>query len=308
MEREIRQCYRHDIETLEKDRDTLKYLVLASRKKRMKMLDELRDKLPDDAIKESYGTQIAGPGERFSTLEPDVEPLAPDQEILLKAYLEHVKTTRLVREHLHDLNDDLEEFGYTVKTQAIAELTNYRGLRDWGEAMLKFTGNYTTALGTLSIAGAGLVYSTIFNATEGPVALLTLTFPLFTVGFLIPGFVYIGLGWAASVPRGMPFASQWFWTYAIPVALFIATLMVVGAIVIVNITIFELRIHQRASFTLIEAAGIISLTFSGSVIAVASMSFLVGRFFSKKMRASVLEHSNEITSKERGALNTYEHV
>jgi len=34
---------------------------------------------------------------------------------------------------LHDLNGDLEEFKYTVKTQAIAELTNYRGLRDWGE-------------------------------------------------------------------------------------------------------------------------------------------------------------------------------
>ncbi len=92
------------------------------------------------------------------------------------------------------------------------------------------------------------------------------------------------------------------------VALFIATLMVVGAIVIVNITIFELRIQERASFTLIETAGIISLTFSGSIIAVAFMSFLVGRFFSQKMRASVHEYSDGITSKEHEALNTYEHV
>lgn len=34
---------------------------------------------------------------------------------------------------LHDINEDLEEFKYTVKTQAVAELTNYRGLHDWGE-------------------------------------------------------------------------------------------------------------------------------------------------------------------------------
>ena len=96
--------------------------------------------------------------------------------------------------------------------------------------MRQSTGNYATGLGTLSIAGAGLVYSTIFryarvfllgfwancvpSTTGGGVALMSLTFPLFTVGFLIPGFVYIGIGWAAGVPKGMTFASQRFWTYA----------------------------------------------------------------------------------------------
>ena len=34
---------------------------------------------------------------------------------------------------LHDFNENLEEFTYTVNTQAVAELTNYRGLSDWGE-------------------------------------------------------------------------------------------------------------------------------------------------------------------------------
>jgi len=60
------------------------------------------------------------------------------------------------------------------------------------------------------VCGADHVPST----TTGDVSLMTLTFPLFTVGFLIPGFVYVGIGWAASVPKGMTFASQKFWTYA----------------------------------------------------------------------------------------------
>src|SRR6266576_1570225 len=34
---------------------------------------------------------------------------------------------------LRDVDEDLEEFKYTVNTQAVAELTNYRGLHDWGE-------------------------------------------------------------------------------------------------------------------------------------------------------------------------------
>jgi hypothetical protein len=34
---------------------------------------------------------------------------------------------------LNEVDKDLEEFKYTVKTQAVAELTNYRGINDWGE-------------------------------------------------------------------------------------------------------------------------------------------------------------------------------
>ena len=83
--------------------------------------------------------------------------------------------------------------------------------------------------------------------------------------------------------------------------------MVVGAIVIVNITIFQLRQREGVSVSLIETAGIISLAFSGSVIALAFMAFFIG-LFSHKMRTSVREYLDRITTKEREALNTYEHV
>ena len=38
--------------------------------------------------------------ERFSTLEPDIDPLTPVQEDLLKSYLDHVMMTRSLREHV----------------------------------------------------------------------------------------------------------------------------------------------------------------------------------------------------------------
>jgi hypothetical protein len=90
-------------------------------------------------------------------------------------------------------------------------------------------------------------------------------------------------------------------------ALFIATLMVFGAIAIVNITIFQLRIHasERSSFTLIETAGIIS-----HVSPVSSSPWRSclssSAASSHKTRTSIREHLDRITSKERGALNTYD--
>ena len=45
--------------------------------------------------------------------------------------------------------------------------------------------------------------------------LMSLTFPLFTVGFLVPGFVYISTCFAANVPREITFGSPKFWTVVI---------------------------------------------------------------------------------------------
>jgi len=292
--------------------------MLASRIKRMEVLDKLRSKLPPHAIKRRYGRAITEVNasdssldkqvQRFSTLEPDVDPLTPDQEALLKNYLDHVETTRLLREHLGEFDKNLDDFKYMVRSQAVAELTNYRGISDWGETMQSYVSAYATGLGTLSIAGAGLVYSTIFSGNQGA-GLMSLTFPLFTVGFLVPGFVYIGTCFAANVPREMTFASQRFWTVAMVFALFVASLMVIGAIVIVNVTIFNLHLNSNSSghISLAEIAGIISLIFSGTVIVVAFAAFILG-LFSRKMRISMKEYYSRVTTKEKDALNTYHHV
>lgn len=92
-------------------------------------------------------------------------------------------------------------------------------------------------------------------------------------------------------------------------ALAVASLMVIGAIVIVNITIFQIHNTPKTNghFTLAEIAGIISLIFSGTVIAAALMAFLLG-LFSRKLRISLKEYYRRVTTKERDALNTYDHV
>lgn len=58
-----------------------------------------------------------------------------------------------------------------------------------------------------------LEFNRVSSGNQGA-GLMSLTFPLFTVGFLVPGFVYIGTCFAANVPREMTFASQRFWTVA----------------------------------------------------------------------------------------------
>lgn len=92
-------------------------------------------------------------------------------------------------------------------------------------------------------------------------------------------------------------------------ALFVASLMVIGAIVIVNVTIFNLHLNSSSSdhITLAEIAGIISLIFSGTVIVVAFAAFILG-LFSRKMRISLKEYYYRVTTKEKDALNTYHHV
>ena len=84
--------------------------------------------------------------------------------------------------------------------------------------------------------------------------------------------------------------------------------MVIGAIVIVNVTIFNLHVDSiSGNFSLAEIAGIISLIFSGTVIVVAFAAFILGGL-SRKMRISMKEYYARIITKEKDALNTYHHV
>ena len=87
-----------------------------------------------------------------------------------------------------------------------------------------------------------------------------------------------------------------------------ASLMVVSAIIIMNITIIQLHISTSGhSFSLTEIAGIISLIFSSTIIVMAVMAFFLG-LYSPKMRAVVKDYYQGITSKECNALNKYNHV
>ncbi|KAK2462808.1 hypothetical protein APHAL10511_005199 [Amanita phalloides] len=320
IDRNVKESYAIDIETLETDRDVLRYLMRSSRAKRVEALNELKRTLPPDFRAARLGREIIlsqmpndSPDrtKRFSTLFSDLQPMTTHQEELTDIYLRHMKTTRRLRKHLREVRDDLDDFKYTVNSQAVAEFTRYyRGIKDWGESMRYYFDTYATGLGTLSLAGAGLVYANIFGATRGNIGLMSFTFPLFTVGFLVPGFVYIGICWASSFPRTVAFASQRFWTAVVIIALLVATHIVVAAIIILNITIFLLDPNDpntRRTSSLAEISGITSLAFSGSIIFVAAIALFLG-LFSRKLGASLSKYRCHIHVRELNALNTYDHV
>ncbi|KAF8637730.1 hypothetical protein AX17_002618 [Amanita inopinata Kibby_2008] len=322
IDEKINNCYLNDIAAIERNRDTLRHLLLASRAKRMETLEKLRKTLPPNLSLTNHGTVLTTtdvvddstcPKKRVSTLNSKVESLAGAQEGLTEIYLNHVKNTRRLRKHLVEVEEDLDMFKFTVRTQAVVELTHYRGIRDWGEMMHSQLNNYSVALATLSIAGAGLVYSTIFGGTRGDIGLMSFTFPLFTVGFLIPGFLSVSMTWASHLPKELTFASQRFWTVVIVFALAVATNMVIAAIIIVNITIFFLdpndRTIHRASrvgqtFTI---SGIVSLAFSGAVVVLAVSALFLG-LLSRRLRVSLRKYHKDMCERQEEALNRYDHV
>jgi len=129
------------------------------------------------------------------------------------------------------MEKNIEDYEHLVNTQATADRTGYRELRDWAKDMLYRYEYLTTVLITISTVGAGLVYATIFrfvnlsdylkpmsdifltqfSATRGNVGFMCITFPLFTVGLIVPVTAQICLRWASNLPRAVPFASQTFW-------------------------------------------------------------------------------------------------
>ncbi|KAF7369516.1 hypothetical protein MVEN_00281400 [Mycena venus] len=160
---------------------------------------------------------------------------------LLDRYCASIKRTRTLRSHLQDVEDDLANYAHTINTQATAELTYFRGFRDWCQVMVQLTGSLSNSLIAVSTLGAGLAYSTIFGATRGNVGLLCYSFPFFVCGFLLPVIIQVLLQWGASLQKEIKFASQQFWTIVIAVFMSISTLAVMASLTILNFTVFLLK-------------------------------------------------------------------
>jgi hypothetical protein len=199
--------------------------------------------------------------------------LASCDEKLVEEYLSEVIKTQKLRKHLTDATEDTAKFKELVETQALAEYAHYRGLREWAQRIFPAVDYLSTALIALSTVGAGLVYSTIFGATRGDIGLMSFTFPLFTIGFLIPAVVQLILRWASGLSKEVPFASQAFWKAVIMGFMLFASASVMAAITILNVTIFLLKpgLSSDASDgdgttdTISEVPGIIAFAFSGAV-------------------------------------------
>ncbi|KAJ7119636.1 hypothetical protein C8R44DRAFT_706486 [Mycena epipterygia] len=185
---------------------------------------------------------------------------------LLDQYCASIKRTRLLRSHLNDVEEDLANYAHMVNTQATAELTYFRGFRDWCQVMLQLTGSLSNALIAVSTLGAGLVYSTIFGATRGNVALMCYSFPFFMCGFLLPAIIQLLLQWGASLQKEVKFASQQFWTIVIGVFMAISSLAVMASLTVLNLTVFLIKPDDSIpNPPSTPVPGIIAFSITGSI-------------------------------------------
>ncbi|KAK7450097.1 hypothetical protein VKT23_012979 [Stygiomarasmius scandens] len=212
--------------------------------------------------------------------------LSPSEITLVDEYCESIKRSKILRTHLEEVEHDLENYAFLVKTQAVSELTFFRGLRSWAQALLQLTDGLSNALITISTLGAGLVYSTVFGATKGDVQLMCYVFPFFSLGFMVPVIIQIGLRWAAGLQKEVKFASQQIWTVVIAIFLFISSVAVMSAITILNLTIFFLDPNANTIGTDVnnEAAnipGIIAFAISGSIFVVILLAALLSAIATK---------------------------
>ncbi|KAF7294119.1 hypothetical protein HMN09_01140300 [Mycena chlorophos] len=205
---------------------------------------------------------------------------------LLDDYCSSIKRTRLLRSHLQEVEEDLANYAHLVNTQATAELTYFRGFRDWSRVMLDLTGTLSNALVAISTLGAGLIYSTVFGASRGNVALMCYCFPFFSVGFLLPVITQIILTWGASMKREMRFASQRFWTIIVGVLMSISSLAVMASLTILNLTVFLLKSDSGDDPIPGEnptsmAPGIIAFSVTGAVFLLVMMGALLSAIAAK---------------------------
>ncbi|THU99027.1 hypothetical protein K435DRAFT_795193 [Dendrothele bispora CBS 962.96] len=213
--------------------------------------------------------------------------LSPSETTLLNEYCESIKQSKTLRAHLEEVENDLENYAFLVKTQAVSELTFFRGLRSWAQALVQLTDGLSTALITISTLGAGLVYSTVFGATRGDVKLMCYVFPFFSLGFMVPVIVQIGLRWAAGLQKEVKFASQQIWTVVIAAFLFMSSVAVMAAITILNLTIFFLNPDINAADTdantngTTDIPGIIAFAISGSIFVVILLAVLLSAIATK---------------------------
>jgi len=116
------------------------------------------------------------------------------------------------------------------------------------------------------------VYATIFSAVRGDIGLVAFTFPLFSIGFLVPAAIQIALSWASNQPT-TPFASQLFWRIAIGIFMVFSTLSVAAAITILNVTVFSLR---KDSETLTDdVPRILAFAFSGTLFVLFAVAIVL---------------------------------
>ncbi|KAF7364005.1 hypothetical protein MSAN_01059200 [Mycena sanguinolenta] len=195
-------------------RKQIKQLFLVHRSHRLSQLHEICNRLGlpeppaqwDDEVdhvhrflevaegKAPVSTAFVNQSRAYQVVQPTLDHAA-ERELsakdieLLDQYCESIKRTRMLKSHMAEIEEDLANYAFLLHTQATAELTCFRGFRDWCQVMAQLTSGLSNSLIGISTLGAGLVYSTVFGATRGDVVVASSS-PLSSKSFYNPAPAY----------------------------------------------------------------------------------------------------------------------
>ncbi|KIK02431.1 hypothetical protein K443DRAFT_677665 [Laccaria amethystina LaAM-08-1] len=248
-----------------------------------KFSDNLKEKR--DYLKEIEGILEKAKRAKHLTLEQQTQ----DDMALISALCDNIEKCNVLSAHIEEVKENIAGYEQLLNCQTTLDITGFYELRDWAKAMSDVYYHVATGLITISLAGAAIVYSKIFSAARGNIGLMVFTFSLFSVGFIIPALIQLGLFWAQLSLYRVPFASQTFWRIVIGAFMALSFLAVGSAIIILNITVFDLgkntdvltdSIPRSASITVFAFSGLLVLIFllsmMLSVIARGPEKFFLG--------------------------------
>ncbi|KAJ6569195.1 hypothetical protein B0H19DRAFT_1065961 [Mycena capillaripes] len=324
----FRKHFIDQVREYSEDRKRIKQIFLVYRSHRLSQLNEILDRLHlgeppaqwDDEVdhvpnillqagktipeKMAISTSLVNNTRTYQVVDavPTADHLAEaegrlsDKDIeLLDQYCASIKRTSTLRSHLQEVEDDLANYAHMINTQATAELTYFRGFRDWCQVMVQLTGSLSNSLIGISTLGAGLVYSTVFGATRGNIGLMCYCFPFFSCGFLLPVIIQILLQSGASLHKEIRFASQQFWTIVIGIFMSISSLAVMASLTILNFTVFLLKADSDDTIPdppSTPIPGIIAFSITGSIFILiltgALLSIIAARAFTTLRGVRVL--------------------
>ncbi|KDQ09676.1 hypothetical protein BOTBODRAFT_523585 [Botryobasidium botryosum FD-172 SS1] len=179
----------------------------------------------------------------------------------------------MLKSHLENVKVELAEVIHKYRTAACYQESGYRGVTDWAEKSSAKYGDLCDSIGTASVFGAGITYSTIFSAPRGNLSLMCWSFALFDVGFIITTLVRTILKWASRLPLlEKQFATTRYWDLVIDTALIIAFGSASVAFFLLNLTIFQLAFPEPAQDT-------VQLDTPPAPSAILSISVLAGSIF-----------------------------
>ncbi|KAF8840916.1 hypothetical protein BDN67DRAFT_967838 [Paxillus ammoniavirescens] len=223
--------------------------------------------------------------------------LAPEAIV---RYTERLELRARLKGRLDKIDHQLKDVDSKFGRSAHRERSGFYGLTDYAQwALLKY-GPICDTLGMASVFGAGITFTTIFSTARGNIGLMSWSFSLFNVGFVITTLIEALLRSTCDLPlpkNVRVVKSFWlpgFFEVFLHLVLLLAFACVTGAVILLSVTIWylhwspsgvmpsaiiinnELPDGIAISLSIAVTAGCLALTFFVGLLYVAHFGVRIG--------------------------------